>query len=401
MNNKKIVLCIGVIALIVVACSSSNDDRANSGDSGGSGLDVYSLVAALAADELEGRDNLTAGSERAQQLLVDELVKFAQPVFADAEGIAGYLQHYELGTNVLAIVPGGGLADEYVVIGGHYDHLGRQCADATAEDDICNGATDNAAGIAVALDVVRSIVADGVPRRSIIVAFWDGEEDDFDGSRFYIDNPVAALAKTVAYVNLDLQGSNLLPSLRNYTILVGAETGGAHLVDAATRAQEASTLDTVMLSLVFGQGRSDHAVFDGVGVPTVFFTDSNNGCYHSVKDDITAVDFPKLAQQIRAANALTRDLVTTDKLPVYNADKPVASYSDALQFQRIVMAAQSDFGLFTPQEQVAVEQFLLDVQAIIDAGPDAFDNAAVATLLSGASFLVSTIRTLECDPFLA
>jgi hypothetical protein len=201
-------------------------------------------------------------------------------------------------------------------------------------------------------------------------------------------------------VNFDIQGANLLPSLRNYTILVGAETGGSNLLDAADRAREASSLDTVMLSLLFGQGRSDHAVFASVGVPSVFFTDANNGCYHTVKDDIDAVDFPKLEQQIRTANALTRDLLATDNLPVFNDLAPISSYNDAVELLRIVEAAQQDFGLFTPDQQVAAEQFLIDLRAIVDAGPDAFDAGAIGTLLGGAAALVSAFADVECDPFL-
>ena len=182
---------------------------------------------------------------------------------------------------------------------------------------------------------------------------------------------------------------------------MGAETGGPNLIEAAKNALEASTLETIMLSLLFGQGRSDHAVLTGVGVPSVFFTDANNGCYHTVKDDIDAVDFPKLEQQIAAANALTHDLLATDDVPVFDATAPLSTYDDAAELLRIVVAAQADFGRFTPDQQVASEQFLIDLQAIVDAGAQAFDNAAVGTLLGGAGALVSTLRVQACDPYLA
>ena len=67
----------------------------------------------------------------------------------------------------------------------------------------------------------------------------------------------------------------------------------------------------------------------------------------------------------------------------------------------LVEAAQSDIGRFPPEAQVTAEQFLVDLQAIVDAGPEAFDTVAVGTVLVGVSFLVATLRTLECDPFLA
>lgn len=394
---------IRIIAIVTVVLLTFGGCSSDSGNNDEEVLSVFSLVERLASDEMEGRDNLSPGSVLAQSFLYDELVKFAEPIFPAAPGIEGYLQPYALGTNVLAIVPGGELADEYVMIGAHYDGhgSGEVCAGKTAEDDICNGANDNAAGVAAVIDIVRSIVAGGVPRRSIIVTLWDGEEDGLVGAEYYVANPVIPLEKTIAYVNFDIQGANLIPSLRNYTILVGAETGGENLIEASSRAREASSLDTVMLSLIFGQGRSDHAVLARSGVPSVFFTDANNGCYHTVKDDIDAVDFPKLEQQIRTADALTRELVMTDDVPVFNAAAPLSAYEDAQQLLTIIEAAQPDYGRFSPDEQIVAEQFVIDLRGIVDAGASGYDAAAIGTLLGGASFFVSTLRTLECDPYLA
>ena len=69
----------------------------------------------------------------------------------------------------------------------------------------------------------------GAPRRTVILAAWDREEDDLCGSKWYVDHPLVPLAQTVAYVNFDIQGANLLPSLQNNSFAVGAETGGATL----------------------------------------------------------------------------------------------------------------------------------------------------------------------------
>jgi hypothetical protein len=398
MNHARAIAALAVASVIAVACSDGSD---NSGNLAPVQLDVRALVETLATDEMNGRDNLTAGSLRAQEFLIKELEKIADPVFPELQGAERYLQHYAVGSNILAVVHGGELADEYVMIGAHYDHHGNKCSDITEDDNICNGANDNATGVAAVIDIVRSIVADGVPRRSIVIALWDGEEDGLVGSKHYVQEPVFPLEKTIAYVNFDIQGANLLPALRETTILVGAETGGENLVTASRTAREASTLDTLMLSLLFGQGRSDHAVLAGVGVPSVFFTDANNGCYHTVKDDINAVDFPKLEQQIRTANALTRDLVATDSVPKFDAAAPVSTYNDAVELLRVVEAAQADLGLFPPDQQVAIAQFQLDLQVIVNNGPEAFDAGAVGTLLGGAAMLVSALSALDCDPYLS
>ncbi len=310
---------------------------------------VREVVETLAADELQGRDNQTPGSAAAQEYLIGELAEFAEPVFPDEEGDDGYLQTYDEGANILAVIPGDELPDAHVMIGAHYDGKGNTCEaancdDVEDDDDIYNGANDNAAGVAATLDIARAITADGPPRRSIVIALWDGEEDGLVGSRHYSDSPAIPPGQTVAYVNFDIQGANLLPSFRNHTILIGAETGGPNLIDSASRATPASTLDTVLLSLLFGEGRSDHTNLIALGVPAVFLTDANNGCYHSPRDDIDAADFTKLDQQIATAEALMRHLVQTDDVPALDPAAPPSTYDDAVELLRVISTAEPDPG---------------------------------------------------------
>src|SRR5438309_596742 len=175
------------------------------------------------------------------------------------------------------------------MIGAHYDHLGtRSAADGschargTPGGHVCNGATDNAAGVAATLaigEALRSLPTP--PRRSVILALWDAEEDGLLGSLYYVNNPVVPLANTVAYVNFDIQGANLLPSLRRTSFAVGPETGGAVLEDVLRAAVAAEGLGTRPLSYIFGQLRSDYANFVARQVPTVFFSDATGGCYHT------------------------------------------------------------------------------------------------------------------------
>ena len=182
------------------------------------------------------------------------------------------------------------------------------------------------------------------------------------------------LDQTIAYLNWDIQGTNLSPAVADVTVMVGAETGGAELVEAAQAATAASTLQTLSLSLLFGQGRSDHATFAAAGVPTVFFTDANAGCYHTAQDDVDVIDFDKLGQQILTAEALARDLADTDAVPSFVPDTPAATYEDAVSMLEVVQQGQEDFDLL-PGYADDGEQFLADLQAMVDAGPDAFDDA--------------------------
>lgn len=360
------------------------------------GDDVRTMVEVLASDEMNGRDNLTPGSQLARDYIVGELEHFADPAFG--EGTDGYLQPFDLGTNIIALLPGGDLSDEYVIIGAHYDHVGSNCANVSAADDICNGATDNATGVAAVIDVARSIAAEGVPRRSVLIALWDAEEDGLIGSSRYVADPIVPLEQTVVYTNFDIQGSNVLPSLANSTLLVGAETGGPNLVDAAVLATEASTLDTLMLSLLFGQGRSDHAVFVDAGVPSVFLSDATNSCYHTVGDELDIVDFGKLDQQLIGATALLRTLTSTDEIPVLDPAAPPTTYDDAVQMLRLVSAAEPDFALLGPEGQASIEQHLVDLRAVVDAGPESFDDNANAVLLGGAGSFIAALAQLDCGP---
>ena len=415
---RKVVGLAVVPALVSAACGS-DDAREPAAESAAESptaaalaeegaFDVEEFVAALAADDLMGRQEETPESEASRELILAEISDIADPVVPEAGGELSYLQPYDGGTNVLAIIPGDDLAGEYVLIGAHYDHhgtLGSEDTDCVgdpddADDEICNGATDNATGVAAVISLANSIAAEGPPRRSVVLGFWDEEEDGLIGAEMYLADPVVPLEGTVAYINFDIQGANLTPALANATIMVGAETGGPNLVESAASATAASSLDTVALSLLFGQGRSDHAPFAAAEVPVVFFTDANTGCYHTVKDDIDVVDFAKLDQQILTAETLAVDLVATDTPPEFDAEAPPSTYADAAELLRIVSAAEPDFDLFAAEHRATIEQFLIDLRGIVDAGQEAFDDEANETVLGGALEIVTALSETDCDPYL-
>ncbi|MGA9275880.1 M28 family peptidase [Ilumatobacter sp.] len=370
--------------------------------------DPSTLVEQLASDELNGRNNGTDGSTAARELLLSELVDVLEPARPDAAGDDGFLQPYDEGTNIIGLLPGrGDLADEYVLIGAHYDHLGPgECDDrGVTDDEICNGAADNAAGVAAVVSIIETVDAayiqessdgDESDRRSIIVGLWDGEEDGLVGSEVYVGDPLIPLEQTVAYVNFDIQGAQLTPELANTTILVGPETGGEALVDAAGRATDASTLDYATLSLIFGQGRSDHASLVAGGVPSVFFTDANNGCYHTVLDDVDHVDDDKLDLQIATAQTLVDDLLTTQTPPTFVSDTPLTTYDDAVAMLDVVARAEPDFAILAGDGPATSAQFLVDLHAIVDAGAAAYDDAASGAILGGSAALIDGLANSEC-----
>ena len=287
-------------------------------------------VDVLAGDGTTGRANGTPGSSAAQDYLVGYLSQWGVGANGGGTAPASFRQSFAGGTNIIGVIPGSDLADEYVIVGAHYDGLGSSCRDLDPADSTCNGATDNATGVAAALAVARMFAyAPSPPRRSLVFAFWDREEDGLLGSHHFLANPLVPLEDVVGYVNFDIQGANLRASLRDFTFAIGAETGGARLQEMVAAASARSALDTRAFSQIFGQGRSDHAPFIAAGIPTVFFSDSTGPCYHTDMDDPEIVDHAKLAHQIGTAQRLVRDLANTPTPPSFQTGQPLATFDDA------------------------------------------------------------------------
>ncbi len=109
---------------------------------------------------------------------------------------------HSLSKNVVGILPGAKRPDEMVVYSAHWDHLGRCAADAKG-DNICNGAVDNASGVAGLLALAGDFVKGKPTARSILFLAVTAEESGLLGSRWYAENPIYPLGKTVGGVNMD------------------------------------------------------------------------------------------------------------------------------------------------------------------------------------------------------
>jgi Zn-dependent M28 family amino/carboxypeptidase len=261
-----------------------------------SGLE--SVVADLAADNMDGRNEGTAGGAAAQDYLVNLMEACGmEPGLND-----GYRQTITAGdgTNLIARIPGtdSALSDRFVILSAHYDHLGG-CG-----GQICNGAYDNAAGVAAVM-ATGCALAQAPRKRSFLIALWDAEEPPTFltaamGSQFYANNPPYALEKTDAVVVLDLVGAELWPGYQG-TFLMGAEKTPA-LMDAVDAAKIPDGLVAQRGGIhlpeqtVFGQQPwSDYDAFRDRNVPFVFMTAGQNKRYHEVNDDMTGINAAKLA----------------------------------------------------------------------------------------------------------
>lgn len=163
------------------------------------------------------------------------------------------------------------LKNTCLIISAHYDHLG--IGPPVNNDSIYNGVFDNATGVAAALELARAFSQlSRKPRRSVIFLFVTGEEKGLLGSRYYLDNPVVALHKTVANVNID--GLAMFDTF-NDVIGIGAEL--SELGDYLEKAAKQEGLKVSPLPREFSSSRSflrsDQIAFAQAGIPSILIMD--------------------------------------------------------------------------------------------------------------------------------
>ncbi|WP_337174444.1 M28 family peptidase [Paludisphaera sp.] len=196
--------------------------------------------------------------------------------------------------NVIGVLEGSGPnADETVVIGGHYDHLGRggllSGSLAFLSSDIHNGADDNASGTAMVLELARRLAArpDAPPRRVVFMAF-SGEERGLLGSRHYVDNPLFPIDSTVFMFNFDMVG-RLDPDGELTMIGTGTAPGLGELVDALG-AGTGLKIKKVP-GMTDGFGGSDHQSFHAKDIPILFAFTGIHSDYHRPSDDSDRINY--------------------------------------------------------------------------------------------------------------
>ncbi|MBJ7440167.1 MAG: M28 family peptidase [Sphingopyxis sp.] len=172
----------------------------------------------------------------------------------------------KMSRNVIGVLPGAKRPDEYVLYTGHWDHLGR-CTP-VAGDDICNGAVDNATGIAGLVTLAQAFNKAGAPDRSIVFLAVTAEESGLLGSKYYAENPIFPLSQTVGGVNMDALNS-VGPA--KDIVVVG---GGKSELDAYVEKLAKMEGRTVKAEPTPEKGfyyRSDHFSFAKLGVPMFNF----------------------------------------------------------------------------------------------------------------------------------
>lgn len=268
------------------------------------------------------------------------------------------VRHEVEAANVVGIVNGSDpvLKNETIVIGAHYDHLGRggEGSLAPRAGDIHHGADDNASGTAGLLELARIFAsAEGPrPRRTIVFIAFSGEEEGLLGSNYYVNHPLKPLENTVAMINMDMIGR-----MKNNKLVVGGvgtaeglkdlvnrsnsddvftPTSASNPVQAITRGSNETpvfaTNDELVGSLKSHQafdltlsedgfGPSDHSSFYAKKVPVLFLWTGTHEDYHKPSDTADKINYVDEAQILGFVERIVRGIDANNARPAYTVAK--------------------------------------------------------------------------------
>lgn len=302
----------------MAACASAvTSSTQNFGPAIADSTAIRADIAYLSNDRLEGRLTGTAGNDSAAAYIARryQFLKLKAPY-------PGYIQNFVarpaarahtgdttgLKTqNVVAVLEGSdpALRNRYIVIGAHFDHLGRSsqyAMDPSAGDAIRNGADDNASGTAAVMQLARMLSVSR-PKHSVVFVNFSGEEEGLLGSQYFVDNSPVPLDSMVAMFNFDMVGR--LKDDKLFVYGTGTATELPAIVDSAN-------LKIVPALSIQGGGdgfgSSDHSSFYAKNIPVLhFFTDSHDD-YHRATDDVEKINAGGEARVVNLAFDMVKSL---------------------------------------------------------------------------------------------
>jgi Zn-dependent M28 family amino/carboxypeptidase len=255
--------------------------------------------------------------------------------------------------NVVGVIEGSDpvLKNESIVIGAHYDHLGRggEGSLAPRSGEIHHGADDNASGTAGVLELARIFSAQKPKlKRTLVFIAFSGEEEGLLGSNYYVNHPLVPLAKTVAMINMDMIGRmkdgklviggvgtakewrQLINQANTaQTMTVAANAGGpapkgVPIVVSANGRPIMSVDPKGGFDLALnedGYGPSDHSSFYSKQVPVLFFWTGTHNDYHKPSDTFDKINYNDEARILSMVARIVRDIDSADQRLTYTTAK--------------------------------------------------------------------------------
>ena len=214
--------------------------------------------------------------------------------------------------NVLAYLPG--KTNEYLIIGAHYDHLGRGNFDSLAPSQIGQihpGADDNASGTAGVLELARLLAPrKGELQRGILFASFAGEELGLLGSAAWVKNPTLPLDKAVAMLNMDMIGR-----IKDDKVYIGGVGTGSTFKGLLEQEQGKSNFKLEYSA--GGYSASDHTSFVAKKIPVLFFFSGLHSDYHKPSDTWDKINAPSAARLLQLISDVGLQLADAQERPAF------------------------------------------------------------------------------------
>jgi hypothetical protein len=312
--------------------------------------------------------------------------------------------------NIVALLEGHDpiLKNEYIVIGGHYDHLGMGGPNSSSrrQDTIAvhNGADDNASGIAAMLEIAHKMAKEQKNiKRSVVFVAFAGEELGLLGSKYFVNIPLVDLTKAQAMVNLDMVGR-----LNKERVLQVGGVGSSNIgLDLLLATPNPDSLKLV--TSPEGYGPSDHASFYGKNIPVYFFSTGAHLDYHTPFDDADRLNFEGLKSTTDLVYNLSLSLANApNKLVFKEAGPKAGNYSRSKKFKVTLgimpdVSGQSNNGLradFVTAGKPAARGGMQNGDVIVSIDGKAVNNiqdymVRLSTLKEGQTISVEVVRNTE------
>lgn len=230
--------------------------------------------------------------------------------------------------------------DSYVLLSAHYDHLG--IGPAIQGDSIYNGAFDNAAGVAVLLELARNLyIQKKLLKRSIIFLFTTGEEKGLLGSTYYTDHPAKPLYKTIANLNID--GISSFDETNDFIAFGLQYSNIGNILNSVLSEKSLSLYNSPETNIMELESinRSDHFAFAKAGIPFLILleglnylntskklgyqrlNDWQNTIYHTPFDDLNQqINYAAVRQHTELLLDVCFALSNTSEVPQWKKDSP-------------------------------------------------------------------------------
>jgi len=225
-------------------------------------------------------------------------------------------------TNVIGVLPGTDLKDEYLYLTAHYDHLGKR------DTVIYYGADDDGSGTVGVMEIAEAFMqakkAGRGPRRTIVFMAVSGEEKGLWGSEYYSNNPLFPMEKTTADLNIDMIGRSDVSrkgDTTNYIYVVGDDKISTDLKPISEGANSRYT--KLELDYKYNDPndpnqiyyRSDHYNFARKGVPIIFYYDGMLGAdYHRPTDTPDKINYPLMMKRAQLVYYTAWEMANRDQM---------------------------------------------------------------------------------------